>query len=54
MPFYQNVTQCCISLPEKFYDKIRRGPLDRGLKLEWGVFDIAMLYSMSETVRNRA
>jgi len=43
--FHWNAAQCLNSLPKKFNDKIRRGPLDLGAQ-KWGgvVFDFAMSY----------
>jgi len=42
--FHYNVARCLNFLPAKFNDKIRRGFLNRELKLGWGGFDFAMLY----------
>jgi len=40
--FHYNVAQRISSLPAKFNNEIRKGPLDRGLELGWVVFDLAM------------
>jgi len=51
--FHWNVAQCLNSLPAKFDDKIRRGPLDLGTQTGVGLFLTSRCF-ISETVRDRA
>jgi len=51
--FHKNVAQCFNSLPAKFDDEIRMGPLDLGTKSRVRWFSTSRRY-ISETVRDRA
>jgi len=49
--FHKNVAQCLTSSTARFDGEIRRGSLDRGLKLKWGSFWLRDACYISETVR---